>query len=109
MEECPGQRDGSIIYYFSGHMYRKNRSTDTATYYRCSTRRCFARLIQKHRVGSIVEVSPHNHDPDTERNKLLRLRAAVQRRFDQEATPLLDIYLQEALRCVWQTLRTVSG
>lgn len=81
-------------------MYRKNRGTDNATYYRCTVRGCFGRVIQKHRLGAIVVMSQHNHDADTESHNVRRFRAAVQRRVNQESTPTFDIYKEEARRCV---------
>ncbi|XP_026273856.1 uncharacterized protein LOC113203405 isoform X2 [Frankliniella occidentalis] len=98
MEECPGQRDGSTIYYFDGHMYRRNRATDSSTYYRCSTRGCFGRVIQKHSLGTIVQVSPHCHPADQDKHSLRRFLAAIQRRVSTETTPIFDIYEQEASR-----------
>ncbi|XP_034255592.1 uncharacterized protein LOC117653796 [Thrips palmi] len=98
MEECPGQRDGSTIYYFDGHMYRKNRSTESSSYFRCATRGCMGRVIHKHRLGTIVAVSPHNHDADPHKHNLRRFLAAMQRRVNLETIPIHEIYLQEASR-----------
>lgn len=98
MEECPGQRDGSTIYYFDGHMYRKNRSTDSSSYFRCATRGCMGRVIQKHQLGTIQAVSPHNHPSDPKKHNLRRFLAAMQRRVNFESIPIFEIYQQEASR-----------
>lgn len=98
MEECPGQRDGSTIYYYEGHMYRKNRSTETSTYFRCSVRGCFGRVIQKHRLGTVQAVSPHNHESTPERHKMRRFLASMQRRVNREDRPVREIYEEEIQR-----------
>ncbi|KAK3918643.1 Disease resistance protein RRS1B [Frankliniella fusca] len=98
MEECPGQRDGSTIYYYDGHMYRRNRATESSTYYRCSVRGCFGRVIQKHNLGVIIQVSPHNHPADQDKHSLRRFLAAIQRRVSTETAPIFNIYQEEASR-----------
>jgi len=78
--------------HHKGYVYTKNRSTETATYYRCSKReKCSATFIV-YKNGDISERKEHTHLPQVEEETVTMLLEQLKKKVTTTSVPIPTLY-----------------
>jgi hypothetical protein len=87
---------GKQCLLFDEYRYHRDRIRNTTTYWRCIGG-CPGRAIQRG-DGLPVITSPHNHDPDTEKNKIEQFKTDLKHHIRDTQTPVKQIYRSELIK-----------
>jgi hypothetical protein len=95
MEPIEGKRKGSILFQRSGFLYRKDSERAGTIGYRCTSRGCPGRVIQ--RDGQLRETA-HNHEAAADDVELLLLKNRLKRRAEECSGSLREIFDEETAK-----------
>jgi hypothetical protein len=94
MEAIEGNRRGSTLFKYDGHLYRKDYERQGKRGYRCTDKGCKGRLLQR-ADGDIVVTTGHSHGSKQLAVDVLALKNRMKRRAAESGERLREIFDEE--------------
>ena len=90
---------GKKCLLFDEYRYMRDRIRNTTTYWRCEKAgdSCPGRAVQRGEEEPVI-TSPHNHDPNKEKNEILKFKSDLKCRIRDQQVPLKQLYRSELLK-----------